>query len=137
MSGFKFDIKGLDETLARMDFSIRKVNTGANDALKDGAEAVKGRIRANTPLGPGLHGEHAKDHVVQSNVKTDGAYKSVDVGYSGKVAWRMWFLEEGTYSKGNPKGIAPRKIVARSFDESKDSAERLIADGIKALIDSL
>ena len=135
MSGVSFDLEGLEETIANLDFSVRKVNDGSNEVLKEAGEVVRNVIEINTPV---LTGE-AADNVTKSNVRTSGGYggKSILVGYSSAVAWRMWFLEEGTYSKGNPKGIRPMKIVANSLTQSGDQATQVIASGIRDLIASI
>lgn len=135
MSGVSFDLEGLEETIANLDFSVRKVNDGSNEVLKEAGEVVRNVIEINTPV---LTSE-AADNVTKSGIRTSGGYggKSILVGYSSAVAWRMWFLEEGTYSKGNPKGIRPRKIVARSLTQSGDQATQVIASGIRDLIASI
>lgn len=135
MSGVSFELEGLEETIANLDFSVRKVNDGSNEVLKDAGEVVRNVIEINTPV---LTGE-AASNVVKSNIRTSGGYggKSILVGYSSAVAWRMWFLEEGTYSKGNPKGIRPMKIVSRSLTQSGDQATQVIANGIRELIASI
>lgn|SRR5699024_892482 len=135
MSGVSFDLEGLEETIANLDFSVRKVNDGSNEVLKEAGEVVRNVIEINTPV---LTGE-AASNVTKSGIRTSGGYggKSILVGYSSAVAWRMWFLEEGTYSKGNPKGIRPRKIVARSLTQSGDQATQVIASGIRELIASI
>ena len=135
MSGVSFDLEGLEETIANLDFSVRKVNDGSNEVLKEAGEVVRNVIEINTPVKSG----EAADNVTKSNVRTSGGYggKSILVGYSSAVAWRMWFLEEGTYSKGNPKGIRPRKIVANSLTQSGDQATQVIASGIRDLIASI
>lgn len=133
IKGMKFDIEGVNETISKLDFGIRKVNDQANTALNEGGEVVKNTIERNTPW---LSGE-AQSSVIKTGVKGGAGRKSVDIGYGSNVAWRMWFLEEGTYSKGNPKGIAPRKIVERSQEESHAPAEAIIADFIAQVINSL
>ena len=135
MSGVSFDLEGLEETIANLDFSVRKVNDGSNEVLKEAGEVVRNVIEINTPVKTG----EAADNVTKSGIRTSGGYggKSILVGYSSAVAWRMWFLEEGTYSKGNPKGIRPRKIVARSLTQSGDQATQVIASGIRELIASI
>lgn len=135
MSGVSFDLEGLEETIANLDFSVRKVNDGSNEVLKEAGEVVRNVIEINTPVRTG----EAADNVTKSGIRTSGGYggKSILVGYSSAVAWRMWFLEEGTYSKGNPKGIRPRKIVARSLTQSGDQATQVIASGIRELIASI
>lgn len=135
MSGVSFDLEGLEETIANLDFSVRKVNDGSNEVLKEAGEVVRNVIEINTPVKTG----EAADNVTKSGIRTSGGYggKSILVGYSSAVAWRMWFLEEGTYSKGNPKGIRPRKIVARSLTQSGDQATQVIASGIRDLIASI
>lgn len=135
MSGVSFELEGLEETIANLDFSIRKVNDGSNEVLKEAGEVVRNVIEINTPV---LTGE-AASNVTKSNIRTSGGYggKSILVGYSSAVAWRMWFLEEGTYSKGNPKGIRPMKIVANSLTQSGDQATQVIASGIRELIASI
>ena len=135
MSGVSFKLEGLEETIANLDFSVRRVNDGSNEVLRDGGEVVRNVIEINTPV---LTGE-AASNVVKSGIRTSGGYggKSILVGYSSAVAWRMWFLEEGTYSKGNPKGIRPMKIVANSLTQSGDQATQVIANGIRELIASI
>lgn len=135
MVGFKFELDGLEETIANMDLSTRKVNDGSNEALSQGGEVLRNTIEHNTPVATGL----AKSRVVKSSVRTAtaSAYKSILVGYGADVAWRMWFLEEGTYSKGAPKGIAPRKIVAGSIEQSGSASAAVIASYMSDVIGSL
>ena len=46
----------------------------------------------------------------------------------------MWFLEKGTYSKGNPKGIAPRHHTERAFEDVKDDIANVQENGLKNLL---
>lgn len=122
--GVHFNLKGVQETIDQLDLIDRRTNEKANEALKLGGNITAGIIRANTPV---LSGE-AKSNVEVGNVSTNSnfGHKSIKVGYNSNVAWRMWFLEEGTYSKGNPKGIAPRKMVAKSLEKSKIPVEQVM-----------
>ena len=140
MSGVSFELEGLEETIANLDFSVREVNDSSNEVLKEACEVVRNVININTPVGDGNSmGGHSKNNVTKFGIRTSGGYggKSILVGYSSAVAWRMWFLEEGTYSKGNPKGIRPRKIVANSLTQSGDQATQVITSGIRDLIASI
>ena len=135
MSGYAFDLKGLEQTIANLDTTVRKVGDGANHVLREGAEIYKSALVNNTPLGPGIRYGHARDHVKVGYVRTDKTmHKSVKAGYDSNVAWRMYFVNDGTYSKGNPTGIRPRRIVERTISATGPSIERTLADGIRSLI---
>lgn len=133
IGSYKFDIKGIHEAIAKMDFTTRKVNDSANGALREGGEVYRNEIERNTPV---LTGE-ARDNVIKGNVSSQGTYKSIRIGYAPSVSWRMWFLEEGTYSKGNPKGISPRRIVEISKKSKDYAVEDIIADFIAQVINSI
>lgn len=137
IGSYKFDIKGIHEAIAKMDFTTRKVNDSANGALREGGEVYRNEIERNTKTGPGRGGVHAKDNVIKSNVSSKGAYKSIRIGYAPNVSWRMWFVEEGTYSKGNPKGISPKRIVEISKKSKDYAVEDIIADFIAQVINSI
>ena len=127
-------VKNLEQVVSNLDTSVRKVNTGVNSVLKDASDIYVNVLRGNTPV---LSGE-ARASVRATNVITDAAmYKKVKMGYGADVAWRMWFLEDGTYSKGNPKGISPRRMVKKSLDSTQDSMMNAMRDGIGALIGTL
>lgn len=139
MVGYSFNLKGLEQAIANMDTAIRKVNSESNRALSEGGEIVRSTIEANTPMGPGNHGVHASQNVLKSNVTTEGGsgYKRVRVGYGPDSYWYMYFVNDGTYSKGNPKGIAPRKIVEKSMEQSGGPAEDIITAIMAEVINSL
>ena len=130
--GVRFELDGLEQTITRLDMSIRKVNDGSNEALRQGAEVLRNTIEHNTPVDTG----EASNSVVASGVRTatSSVGKSILVGYSGNVAWRMWFLEEGTYSKGNPKGIRPLKIVTKSMEQSSEATSAVIGSYMSDVI---
>lgn len=136
----KFNLRGVEQTVQNLDFSVRKVNDGANNALREGGTVVKSAIEAGTPVGSkSRHGVHARDNVQISNVHTESSssYKRIRIGYGASSSWYMYFVNEGTYSKGNPKGIRPRKIVQKALDASGDSAQEVIRSAIADLIASI
>lgn len=131
---FSFNIKGIEQVTQKLDYGVRKVNRGSNKALKEGAEVMAESIRRHTPVRTGK----AQGSVMVGNVSTKGGTdKSVKVGYPWETAYYMWFVNSGTYSKGNPKGIAPRHHVEDAKAEGDPMAEAMIADFIAKLIDSI
>ena len=50
MSGYAFDLKGLEQTIANLDTTVRKVGDGANHVLREGAEIYKSALVNNTPV---------------------------------------------------------------------------------------
>lgn len=128
-------LEGTQECLAKLDNISKKVNRGENEALKSGADVAKSYISAYTPVRTGA----AVAGVSKGNVHTDSAtgYKSIKVGYNSDVYWYMWFVSEGTYSKGNPKGISPRKHVDRAWEAGWSSINEAIVSELERLIDSL
>ncbi|MBK0347893.1 HK97 gp10 family phage protein [Aerococcaceae bacterium zg-ZJ1578] len=133
----KFNLKGLGETIQNLDFSVRKVNNGANHALHEGGTIVQSAIQAGTPVGgKSRHDVHARDNVQISNVSTEGStgYKRIRIGYGASSSWYMYFVNDGTYSKGNPKGIRPRKIVEKALDASSDAVQEAIRSVIADML---
>lgn len=129
-----FELDGLEQTIQNLDFANRRVNDGSNAVLREGGEVLKTTIEVNTPVGSKPQ-PRASEHVTTSNVGTDSfGGKSIKVGYDGEVAWRMWFLERGTYSKGAPKGIKPMKIVENSMEQSQGDIEQVFINGIRSLL---
>lgn len=128
--GPSFNLEGMDELLKNLELAERDINAGVNKSLTLGGEVMEEFISANTPVGKGdkYHG-HARDNVTKSGVRTQGgtSYKHLLVGYNQNVYWYMWFLEEGTYSKGNPKGISPRNMVKKAFTQSQHQVQDVIA----------
>ena len=130
---FKFHIKGIDKLVNKMDYTVKSVNDGANEALREGAEVMQKAIMRHTPVDTGK----AQANVDVSNVKTlNQSYKSIEVGYNSEVAYYMLFVNDGTYSKGNPKGIKPRQHVQKAKAEGDPASEAVIADLIMAIIES-
>lgn len=138
--GPSFQLEGLNEALKGLELAERGINTGVNKSLTMGGDVMKEFIEANTPVGSGdkAHG-HARDNVTRSNVRTDGgtSYKHILVGYNQNVYWYMWFLEEGTYSKGNPKGISPRHMVKKAFNQSQYQVPDVMAMQLEEVIRGL
>lgn len=137
---FKFNLKGVEQTVQNLDFSIRRVNDGANSALREGGTVVKSAIEAGTPEGENSRHEiHAKDNVIMTNVLTEttSSYKRIRIGYGETSSWYMYFVNEGTYAKGPPKGIRPRKIVQKALDVSGEPAQEIIRSALADIIASL
>lgn len=134
-----FKIKGIAETINNLDLTERKVSSGANNILREGGTVIKRVIEVKTPYGPGKNGGHAKDHVKLGGVGTSAGIgaKSIKIGYDSNVAWRMYFLEKGTYSKGNPKGIKPRNIVANSLEVAEPMVNEVMAQALSELLGGL
>lgn len=99
----------------------------SNEALREGANVVKSAISTHTPVGSGNRGGHARDSVEINGLKSGGGDKTISIGYDSGHFWYMWFVEMGTYSKGNPKGIAPRKHFQRAWQSSYSAAYEQIA----------
>lgn len=129
MGRVSFNLRGMEETLNKLDLTDRRVNSETNSGLRQAGEVVKSTIESNTPV---LTGE-AISSVITSNVRSDGGtgHKTILVGYAPNVAWRMWFLEDGTYSKGNPKGIRPRRMVEISMHQSEGEATAVLISSIQ------
>lgn len=135
-----FDFKGIDELLANFELTEQGVNAGVNNALRMGAEVTAEYVEANTPVGAGdKRSGHARDNVAISGVRTQGgtAYKHILTGYNQNVYWYMWFLEKGTYSKGNPKGIAPTNHTEKAFKASNEAVQGVIANQLEEVIRGL
>lgn len=112
------EVSGFGDLFKNLDLTSRKINTAANNALREGAKVVETAIIANTPVSNEVKAVHAKDNVIINNVKTDGGNKSIDIGYGNTTFWYMWFLEKGTYDKGVTKGIKPQNNVQRAWQGS-------------------
>lgn len=132
----KYSLNGLEETLNNLDLSQRRVNQEANNGLIEGAEIFTTVLRANTPLGDAQHGKHARDDVHRSGVITAGGtgYKRIRMGYGTSTGWYMYFVNDGTYSKGNPKGIVPRKQVEKTMDATSDVIQRALQQAIETAL---
>lgn len=129
MDGISFELEGMTEVLENLELANQTTNRGANQVLRKGGEVQQESIEAHTPVGLGdKPGGHAKDNVAVSNVRTakDTAYKHILVGYNSNAYWYMWFLEKGTYSKGNPKGISPRNQTERAFNASQPMVQAVM-----------
>ena len=131
MSGVGFDVSGMDELFAKLDETKQVVNRGVNKVLKESAKPLKEAIERNTPIG---YTGVAKQSVIIGSVKNDGFTKNVDVGYAPNVAWRMWFLEKGTYSKGDPKGIEPQHNVERAMHSAIPQITAVQMAGLRDLV---
>lgn len=129
MSGLSWDLEGLGETIGKLDTAERQINSGVNGVLREGGKVLQKSIQKHTPVGDKRHGQHAKDDVQISSVRTQSqtSYKHILVGYGPKSYWYMWFLEEGTYSKGNPKGISPRKHTYKAFNSVQSQVQSVMA----------
>lgn len=133
------DIQGIDTVIKKLTDVSTTVDRGINTVLRDSSEVYVDALKHNTPLGrkpldKKKYPVRAREHVVRSNVIRNDGERIVKVGYSSKVAWYMWFLEKGTYSKGNPKGIAPRHQTERAFEDVKDDIANVQENGLKNLL---
>lgn len=133
------DIQGIDTVIKKLTDVSVTVDRGINTVLRDSSEIYVDALRHNTPLGrkpldKKKYPVRAREHVVRSNVIRNDGERIVRVGYTSKVAWYMWFLEKGTYSKGNPKGIAPRHQTERAFEDVKDDIANVQENGLKNLL---
>ena len=133
------DIQGIDTVIKKLTDVSVTVDRGINAVLRDSSEVYVDALRHNTPLGRKAldkkkYPVRAREHVVRSNVIRNDGERIVRVGYTSKVAWYMWFLEKGTYSKGNPKGIAPRHQTERAFEDVKDDIANVQENGLKNLL---
>lgn len=138
---FDLGIDGIDELVQKLEGISATVDRNTNRILRESTEPLKEEIRRNTPLnapGPKRPEKgHAKDHVVNSNVKRRDGEKYVEVGYESDWAWYMWFLEKGTYSLGDPDGIKPRHHVERSLENAKDKVGQMQLDGLVRVMELL
>lgn len=133
------DIQGIDTVVRKLTDISATVDRGINTVLRDSSEVYLDALRHNTPLGrkdinKKKYPVRAREHVVRSNVMRQDGERIVKVGYTSKVAWYMWFLEKGTYSKGNPKGIAPRHHTERAFEDVKEDIANVQKSGLKNLL---
>ena len=133
------DIQGIDTVIKKLTDVSVTVDRGINTVLSDSSEVYVDALRHNTPLGrkpldKKKYPVRAREHVVRSNVIRNDGERIVRVGYTSKVAWYMWFLEKGTYSKGNPEGIAPRHQTERAFEDVKDDIANVQKNGLKNLL---
>ena len=113
-------------------FKVLKANVKRveNPALRKAGEYAQDKLQANTPYYTGKKSsgkrgsymkEHAKDHVVTSNVK-EGL---IEVGYDKEVAWRMHFIEFGTI-KQQPQGF-----VQKTQKQIESQVTDIIANELK------
>lgn len=133
------DIQGIDTVIKKLTDVSTTVDRGINTVLRDSSEVYVDALRHNTPLGrkpldKKKYPVRAREHVVRSNVIRNDGERIVRVGYTSKVAWYMWFLEKGTYSKGNPEGIVPRHQTERAFEDVKDDIANVQENGLKNLL---
>ena len=133
------DIQGIDTVVRKLTDISATVDRGINTVLRDSSEVYLDALRHNTPLGrkdlnKKKYPVRAREHVVRSNVMNKDGERIVKVGYDSKVAWYMWFLEKGTYSKGNPEGIAPRHHTERAFEDVKEDIANVQKSGLKNLL---
>lgn len=132
---WKLDIDGVDVLMVKLDELSDRQRRQANAGLKNGGEILKETISKNTPVSDlPKHLTHAKDSVIRSAIKQEGEYRNVKVGYDGAHAWYMWYLEKGTYSKGNPKGIKPRHMVEHSIEESKGAVSEALIEAMQKIM---
>lgn len=140
MMNSEMSFEGIEETLTNLELTEQGVTAGVNLALRMGGDVMKEHVEAETPVGAGdkSHG-HARDNVARSGVRTDGgtSYKHVLVGYNQNAYWYMWFLEKGTYSKGNPRGISPRNMVDSAFKKSQNQTQEVIANQLEEVVRGL
>lgn len=131
MDSVSWTIEGVQELFENLDIYNRKQNDAMNGALREGGELMKAKYRSVTPVQPGTPGR-AKNDVHTTNVTTDSAsgYKSIKVGY-GFTYYYMWFLDQGTYSKGNPKGIAPREHITGNYQAWFGEAQKVMAKAMQ------
>ena len=129
MSGMSWELEGLGETIGKLDTAERQINTGVNKVLREGGRVMQKSIEKHTPVGDAQHGKHAKDDVQISSVRTQAqtSYKHLLVGYGPETYWYMWFVDDGTYSKGNPKGIRPRKHTTQAFNSVQSQVQSVMA----------
>lgn len=112
---------GIDELISKIDTTETRLVRSTNEVLRNSAEPLRDEIARRTNRVSGA----AQNDVHISRVKTsnDGLDKSVDVGYSPKTGWYMYFVEFGTYSRYmNPsgdKGVRPQHIVENSTDTTQ------------------
>lgn len=130
----EFNVNGIDELLAELERKEDNLNRGVNKVLKKSAVPLKEQIEFNVNLGPLKHDVHAKYDVIIGGVKNDGFEKQVPVGFSEDSYWYMWFLEKGTYSKGDPKGIKPQHNVERAMVITKRLIAEIQKEGLEKLI---
>lgn len=121
-------LSGLGEVFKNLDLTVRSINTAANQGLREGGNVVKSAIESNTPFRSGT----AQSDVHVGNVSSSDSNKTLDIGYGAASFWYMWFLEKGTYSKGNPKGIAPQNNVQRAWQGSYVEAFNVMGDFLAA-----
>lgn len=132
----EFEMMGIDELISAIDTTETRLRRSTNKLLQESAEPLKNEISSRTNIVTGK----AKADVQISRVKTsnDGLDQSIDVGYSPKTGWYMYFVEFGTYSRYmNPtghKGVRPQHIVERSTDTTRGQVLQLQIDGLRKIL---
>ncbi|WP_028124731.1 HK97-gp10 family putative phage morphogenesis protein [Eremococcus coleocola] len=119
--------ESLSEFINNLAILSNKMNRQTTEAVREGGKVAKEIYRAVTPAKSG----NAKSSVDMENVSTSGFYKSIKVGYGSSSYWYMWFVHEGTYSKGNPKGISPRKHIERALPTMFASAQDVMTAEVR------
>lgn len=122
-------IQGVEELFQNLDLYERKANDAMNLALREGGEVMKANYVASTPVNTG----QARGDVHVGRVSSDGdsGHKSINVGYGDDSYYYMWFVHDGTYSKGNPKGIVPRKHIEPNINSWFIKAQAVMADSMR------
>lgn len=137
--GGNLEIKGIDETLAKLRNISVTVDRNKNRIIRDSAEPYMEALKKITPYDSRenrKHPQHAKEHIVRTNVvHNEDGDSIVKVGYDSDTGWYMWFLEKGTYSKGAPKGIAPRHYVEKTLESTKGEVAKVQEEGLRRLIE--
>ena len=133
------NIKGVDELIAKLQNISVTVDRNVNRIIRESSEPYMEALEKITPYDISdnrRHPQHAKEHIVRTNVirNADGE-RIVKVGYDSDVGWYMWFLEKGTYEKGNTKGIAPRHYVEKTIENTKSEVAEVQIEGLRRLIE--
>lgn len=131
MAGNSFELN-IDLLISSLDVVDDSVNRGVNKVIRASAEPLKENIESNVNRS-NLNHHHAMDDVIIGRAGGGREEKFVDVGYE-YTAWRMWFVEFGTYSKGSPKGIKPQHNVQRAIGSSADQVRAIQVAGLRELI---
>lgn len=126
------DITGIDKLVSKLEKLDENVNRQSNKVLKSSTEPFIKNLRKKIRLGKGRMGVHAKDDIHIGRVNNDGFNRTVNVGFSKKTYWYMWFLEKGTFGG---ERIYPRHNVENAMNETKKEVATIQKQGLQDVIE--
>lgn len=132
-----FEMTGIDQLITHIDTTQTRLRRATNKVLQDSAEPLRDEIVRRTNR---VSGAAASDvQISRAKASNDGLERSVDVGYSPKTGWRMYFVEFGTYDRymnpGGSKGVRPQHIVENSTDAMRTEVLSIQFRELKKIFD--